>query len=191
MKEIPLHQEMVSVTGSVTWISHSSSVIGMYSDPRRQRDEIARPSLPAEKNRWKQQEARHNDERRCRSPSRAQAKGRIPRFTDRRGKKTESVGYRSGSDGNTRRGTGPLPDFRAPDYPPGEKKKERGYSRSRDRLLRLVGELLFHPLEAFPVIDLLGFMDGHPEGDRPAVFDDLFEPGSLAVGKHEVRLSNP
>ena len=28
MKEIPLHQEMVSVTGSVTWISHSSSVIG-------------------------------------------------------------------------------------------------------------------------------------------------------------------
>ncbi len=30
---------MVSVTGSVTWISHSSSVIGMDPDPRRQRDE--------------------------------------------------------------------------------------------------------------------------------------------------------
>ncbi len=30
---------MVSVTGSVTWISHSPSVIGMKPDPRRQRDE--------------------------------------------------------------------------------------------------------------------------------------------------------
>ena len=39
VKEIPLHQEMVSVTGSVTWISHSPSVIGMNPDPRRQRDE--------------------------------------------------------------------------------------------------------------------------------------------------------
>ena len=72
-----------------------------------------------------------------------------------------------------------------------KRKKERGYSRSRDRLLRLVGELLFHPLEAFPVIDLLGFMDGLPEGDRPAMLGYLFEPGSPAVGKHEVRLSNP
>ena len=139
----------------------------------------------------KRKEGWHNGERGCRSPSRAQAKGRIPRYTDRRGKKTESVGYRSGSDGNTRRDTGPLPDFRAPDYPPGEKKKERGYSRSRDRLLRLVGEFLFHPLEAFPVVDLLGFMDGLPEGNWPAVFGDLFEPSSPAVGKHEVRLSNP
>ena len=52
-------------------------------------------------------------------------------------------------------------------------------------------ELLFHPLEAFPVIDLLGFMDGLPEGDRPAMLGYLFEPGSPAVGKHEVRLSNP
>ena len=34
-----MHQEMVSVTGSVTWISHSSSVIGKNPDPRRQRDE--------------------------------------------------------------------------------------------------------------------------------------------------------
>ena len=39
MKEIPLHQEMVSVTGSVTWASHSPSVIGKNQDPRRQRDE--------------------------------------------------------------------------------------------------------------------------------------------------------
>ena len=30
---------MVSVTGSVTWISHGSSVIGISLDPRRQRDE--------------------------------------------------------------------------------------------------------------------------------------------------------
>ena len=50
---------------------------------------------------------------------------------------------------------------------------------------------MFHPLEAFPVIDLLGFMDGLPEGDRPAMLGNLFEPGSPAVGKHEVRLSNP
>ena len=39
MKEIPLHQEMVSVTSSVTWISHSPSVIGMNPDPRRQMNE--------------------------------------------------------------------------------------------------------------------------------------------------------
>lgn len=39
MKEIPLHQEMVSVTGSVTWISYGSSVIGKNPDPRRQQDE--------------------------------------------------------------------------------------------------------------------------------------------------------
>ena len=38
-KEIPLHQEMVSVTGSVTWISHGSSVIGISLDPKRQWDE--------------------------------------------------------------------------------------------------------------------------------------------------------
>ena len=72
-----------------------------------------------------------------------------------------------------------------------KRKKERGYSRSWNRLLRLVGELLFHPLEAFPVVDLLGFMDGLPEGDRPAVLGDLFEPGSPSVGEHEVRLGNP
>ena len=30
---------MVSVTGSVTWTSHSPSVIGMNPDPRRRRDE--------------------------------------------------------------------------------------------------------------------------------------------------------
>ena len=30
---------MVSVTGSVTWISYGSSVIGKNPDPRRQRDE--------------------------------------------------------------------------------------------------------------------------------------------------------
>jgi len=36
---------------------------------------------------------------------------------------------------------------------------------------------LFYLLEAFPVIDLLGFVDSLPEGDRPAVLGDLFEPG--------------
>ena len=50
---------------------------------------------------------------------------------------------------------------------------------------------MFHPLEAFPVVDLLGFMDGLPERDWPAVLGDLFEPGSPAVGEHEVRLGDP
>ena len=50
---------------------------------------------------------------------------------------------------------------------------------------------MFKPLQAIPVVDLLGFMDGLPEGDRPAMLGYLFEPGSPAVGKHEVRLSNP
>ena len=44
---------------------------------------------------------------------------------------------------------------------------------------------MFKPLQAIPVIALLGFMDGLPEGDRPAVLGDLFEPGSPAVGEHE------
>ena len=84
-----------------------------------------------------------------------------------------------------------LQDFCAPDNPPGEKKKERGYSRSGDRLLRLVGELLFNLLQAFPVVDLLGFMDGLPKGYRPSVLGDLLEPGRPAVGEHEVRLGDP
>ena len=50
---------------------------------------------------------------------------------------------------------------------------------------------MFHLLQAFPVVDLLGFMDGLPEGNRPTVLGDLFEPGGSAVGKHEVRLGNP
>ena len=50
---------------------------------------------------------------------------------------------------------------------------------------------MFHPLEAFTVIDLLGFMDGLPEGHRPAVLGNLLEPGSPAVGEHIVRLGDP
>ena len=65
------------------------------------------------------------------------------------------------------------------------------HSRSDDRLLRLVGEALFHPFQAFPVVNLLGFVDGLPEGYRPTVLGDLFEPGSPAVGEHEVRLGDP
>ena len=60
-----------------------------------------------------------------------------------------------------------------------------------NRLFRLVGELLFHPLEAFPVIDLLGLMAGLPEGDRPAMLGNLLEPGRPAVVEHEVRLGDP
>ena len=31
---------------------------------------------------------------------------------------------------------------------------------------------MFHPLETFPVVDLLGFMDGLTEGDRASVLGD-------------------
>ena len=50
---------------------------------------------------------------------------------------------------------------------------------------------MFKPLQAIPVVDLLGFMDGLPEGDRPTVLGDLFGPGRPAVGEHEVRLGDP
>ena len=50
---------------------------------------------------------------------------------------------------------------------------------------------MFHLLQAFPVVDLLGFMDGLPKGYRPAVLGYLFEPGSPAVSEHEVRLGDP
>ena len=50
---------------------------------------------------------------------------------------------------------------------------------------------MFHPLETFPVVDLLGFMDGLTEGDRASVLGDLFDPGRPAVGEHEVRLGDP
>ena len=33
--------------------------------------------------------------------------------------------------------------------------------------------------------DLLGFMDGLPEGNRPPVLGVLFEPSRPAVGEHE------
>ena len=49
------------------------------------------------------------------------------------------------------------------------KHEGRGSSRSGERLLRLYGGLLFQLLQAFPVVDLLGFMDDLPEGDSPAV----------------------
>ena len=45
--------------------------------------------------------------------------------------------------------------------------------------------------QTFPVIDLLGLVDGLPESDRTAVLGDFFKPGSPAVGEHEVRLGNP
>ena len=50
MKEIPLHQEMVSVTGSVTWISHSPSVIGMGTEKGDKRDGTVKMETEAERN---------------------------------------------------------------------------------------------------------------------------------------------
>ena len=50
---------------------------------------------------------------------------------------------------------------------------------------------MFKPLQAIPVVDLLGFMDGLPEGHWTSVLGALFEPGSPAVGEHEVRLGDP
>ena len=34
-------------------------------------------------------------------------------------------------------------------------------------------------------------MDSLPEGDRPAMLGNLLEPGSPAVGEHEVRFGDP
>ena len=45
--------------------------------------------------------------------------------------------------------------------------------------------------QAFPVVDLLGFMDGLPEGHGPAVLGNLLEPGCPAVGEHEICLGDP
>ena len=50
---------------------------------------------------------------------------------------------------------------------------------------------MFKPLQAIPVVDLLGFMDGLAEGYRPTVLGNLFEPCGPAVGEHEVRLGDP
>ena len=92
VKEIPLHQEMVSVTGSVTWISNSSSVIDKNPDPRRQQDEKHARRYRPERAAGSVRRTGMDDERRCRSPSRVLAKGRIHRYTDRWGKLTESEG---------------------------------------------------------------------------------------------------
>lgn len=35
---------------------------------------------------------------------------------------------------------------------------------------------MFHLLQTFPVVGLLGFMDGLAEGYRPTVLGNLFEP---------------
>ena len=51
--------------------------------------------------------------------------------------------------------------------------------------------MLIQPLQAFTVIDLLGFMDGLPERHGPAVLGNLLEPGRPAVGEHIVRLGDP
>ena len=103
MKEIPLHQEMVSVTGSVTWISHGSSVIGISLDPRRQRDERHDSAT----GRKEPPEAMRPTARRRKTnatplPCTA-VKGRIPRFTDRCGKRTDRIGNRSVLGGASRR----------------------------------------------------------------------------------------
>ena len=71
----------------------------------------------------KRKDGWHSGERRCRSPSRAQAKGRIPRFTDRCGKLTESLRNRSESAWDLRRGVGfPGGSLRS-GLSPGQKKK--------------------------------------------------------------------
>jgi hypothetical protein len=104
VKEIPLHQEMVSVTGSVTWISHSSSVIDMNPNPRRQWDELHahrhRPERTTEAVRQPAQRRKADA-----LPFQAEVKSRIPRFADRCGKMTGSpgtaayeVGYRVGGE---------------------------------------------------------------------------------------------
>ena len=39
--------------------------------------------------------------------------------------------------------------------------------------------------QAFPVVGLLGFMDGLAEGYRPPMFGDLLQSGRPAIGEHE------
>ena len=91
MKEIPLHQEMVSVTGSVTWTSHSPSVIGMNPDPRRQRDERHahryRPERTAEAVR---QPAQRRKADATPLPGTV-VRGRLPRFIGRCGKRNGRI----------------------------------------------------------------------------------------------------
>ena len=50
---------------------------------------------------------------------------------------------------------------------------------------------MFKPLQAIPIVNLLGFVDGLPEGHRTSVLGNLLQPGSPAVGEHEVSLGNP
>ncbi|MBQ6179163.1 MAG: hypothetical protein IJK32_06550 [Bacteroidales bacterium] len=74
---------MVSVTGSVTWISYGSSVIGKNPDPRRQRDgrhaHRYRPERTTEAVRPPAQRRKADA-----TPLPGTAvRGRLPRFTDR------------------------------------------------------------------------------------------------------------
>lgn len=96
------------------------------------------PIATGGKNRVKRKEGWHNGERRCRSPSRAQAKGQIPRFTGRCGKLTESQGNRSRFGGKERRGKGLLQDYCAPEYLRVKRKRFLGQTgRFRNRLYNL------------------------------------------------------
>ncbi|MCI5719910.1 MAG: hypothetical protein MR294_05845 [Bacteroidales bacterium] len=88
---------MVSVTGSVTWISYGSSVIG---DTEMARFSVATGrEEPREAERWLAQ-------RRMKMPLPFQGagQGKDPRFTDRCGKKTVNVSNRSDSGRDARRG---------------------------------------------------------------------------------------
>ena len=86
---------MVSVTGSVTWISYGSSVIGKTPDPRRQRDEKhAHRYLPERTTEAVRPPAQRRKADAPPFPCTA-VRVRLPRFTDRCGKKTEVLGIRS------------------------------------------------------------------------------------------------
>jgi len=87
---------MVSVTGSVTWISYGSSVIGKNPDSRRQQDEKHahryRPERTAGSGKGAGTTAKEDA---APLPGTA-VRGRILRFTDRcGGKQTERVKNRS------------------------------------------------------------------------------------------------
>ncbi len=59
-----------------------------------------------------------------------------------------------------------------------------------DRLIQSAGAVLPRPFQAFPVVDLLGFMDGLTEGYRASVLGDLLKPSRPAIGEHEVCFSD-
>ena len=86
---------MVSVTGSVTWISYGSSVIGKNPDPRRQRDERHAHRYRPKRTAGSGEMAGTTAKEDAAPLSVTAVKGQLPRFIDRREMRTGQDGNRS------------------------------------------------------------------------------------------------